>query len=182
MRVWLRLLLPLVAMSATGAVHAVKSQARASGQSVDRDRIRVAVSRFAGAIKRDEVLGAVLLVTQGERALVDEAFGYRDAAKTVPMTRDTLFQMASNTKALTAAAVLSLVDAGKLDAKGTIDEDALVASGLRVVRGVLPVAEVGVGDVGDAERSWHGPGPHIHGPVPRLSQGGPGSGAIVVRR
>ena len=116
------MLLPLVAMSATGAVHAVKSQTHASGQSVDRDRIRAAVSRFVGAIKRDEVLGAVLLVTQGERVLVDEAFGHRDAAKTVPMTRDTLFQMASNTKALTAAAVLSLVDAGKLELDAHISE------------------------------------------------------------
>ena len=110
-------------MSATGAVHAVKSQALSSpSRAAGQDRLQVAVSRFAAAIERGDVLGAVLKVTQGDRVLVDEAFGYRDGAKTKPMTKDTLFQMASNTKALTTAAVMTLVDDGKLELDSKISE------------------------------------------------------------
>lgn len=123
MRVWIRILLPLVAMSATGAVHAVRSQTlSSSSRAAGEDRLQVAVSRFAAAIERGDVLGAVLKVTQGDRVLVDEAFGYRDVAKTKPMAKDTLFHMASNTKALTAAAVMTLVDDGKLELDSEISE------------------------------------------------------------
>jgi CubicO group peptidase (beta-lactamase class C family) len=108
-------------MSATGAVHAVKSQGLPA-PSRTGDAIRIAVSRFAGAITRGDVLGAVLLVTQGERVLVDKTLGYRDVAKTKAMTKDTLFQMASNTKALTAAAVITLIDDGKLKLDSKISQ------------------------------------------------------------
>ena len=123
MKSLVRILLPLVAMSATGAVHALKSQALSpSSRSVGEDRIKVAVSRFANSIKRGDVLGAVLKVTQGDRVLVHRAFGHRDVAKTKQMTKGTLFQMASNTKALTAAAVMTLVDDGKLELDSKISE------------------------------------------------------------
>ena len=46
--------------------------------------------------------------------LLHEAFGSRDVQGKQPMQKDTLFRMASNTKAITAAAVLTLVDEGKL--------------------------------------------------------------------
>ena len=110
-------------MSATGAVHAVKRQALSpSSRTVSEDRIKSATTDFARAITRGEVLGAVLLVTQGDRVLVDAAFGHRDVAKTKPMTKDTLFQMASNTKAITAAAVMTLIDDGKLELDSKISE------------------------------------------------------------
>ncbi|MEC8253052.1 MAG: serine hydrolase domain-containing protein [Planctomycetota bacterium] len=81
---------------------------------VDQGALRAAVSRFAESVEADHVLGAVLMVTQGDRVLVHEALGHRDVARRRPMQRDTLFRMASNTKAVTAAAVLSLVERGKV--------------------------------------------------------------------
>ena len=86
---------------------ALASQGRPSG-------LRGAVERFEQAIADEHVLGAVLLVTQGDQVLLHEALGHRDAARERPMKPDALFRMASNTKAVTAAAVLTLVDEGKV--------------------------------------------------------------------
>ena len=86
---------------------ALASQGRPSG-------LRRAIQRFEQAIADEHVLGAVLLVTQGDQVLLHEALGHRDAARERPMQPDALFRMASNTKAVTAAAVLTLVDEGKV--------------------------------------------------------------------
>ncbi|MGQ4358349.1 serine hydrolase domain-containing protein [Streptomyces sp. SAS_272] len=55
--------------------------------------------------------GAVGLVARGDEVEV-VAVGSRDAAGTAPMTRDSLFRVASITKSVTAAALLTLVEEG----------------------------------------------------------------------
>lgn len=66
---------------------------------------------------RDGVFpGAVLLAGQGDRPVLFEAFGRADIFSNTPMTRRTVFDLASLTKPLaTALAVARLVDAGVLD-------------------------------------------------------------------
>ena len=60
--------------------------------------------------------GAVLLVSQDDRYVCHEAFGYRDLIANAPMTTDTIFDLASLTKPLaTALAVMTLVKQGDLD-------------------------------------------------------------------
>jgi CubicO group peptidase (beta-lactamase class C family) len=59
------------------------------------------------------VPGAVALVARGDDVEV-EAVGVVDVEGTAPMARDTLFRIASITKPIAAAAVLILVDDGKL--------------------------------------------------------------------
>lgn len=76
--------------------------------------LQAAVAGFERAVEQEHVLGGVLLVTQGDRVLVHEALGHRDVAKAQAMKKDTLFRMASNTKAVTAAAILTLVDEGEV--------------------------------------------------------------------
>ncbi|MFT4514455.1 MAG: CubicO group peptidase (beta-lactamase class C family) [Planctomycetota bacterium] len=80
----------------------------------DADKLRHAVGSIRKLIEQDEVCGAVLFVARGCSILLHEALGVRDANGTKPMKKDTLFRMASNTKAVTAAAVLTLVDEGKV--------------------------------------------------------------------
>ena len=86
----------------------------------DGSALRAAVARFAETVKQGEVLGAVLMVTHGDRVLVHEALGHRDVAREAPMQKDTLFRMASNTKAVTAAAILALVEDGDVELDGPI--------------------------------------------------------------
>ncbi|HZE37935.1 MAG TPA: serine hydrolase domain-containing protein [Stackebrandtia sp.] len=57
--------------------------------------------------------GAVALVARGDRVEV-EAVGTVDVEGTAPMRRDSIFRLTSVTKPITAAAVMALVDDGKI--------------------------------------------------------------------
>jgi CubicO group peptidase (beta-lactamase class C family) len=61
-----------------------------------------------------EDVGASLAVYRGGRLVADLWGGYRDSARTRPWTRDTLINVWSTTKGITAVAVALLVDRGKL--------------------------------------------------------------------
>src|SRR3712207_957922 len=77
--------------------------------------------RFAGvrdalAAQLDgEELGASVAVDVDGETVVDIWGGYRDEARTTPWTQDTIVNVWSTTKTITALAVLSLVDRGQLD-------------------------------------------------------------------
>ncbi|WP_343599904.1 serine hydrolase domain-containing protein [Mycobacterium sp.] len=58
--------------------------------------------------------GALTVVWQRGKVLQVNEIGYRDVDARMPMQRDTLFRIASMTKPVTVAAVMSLVDEGKL--------------------------------------------------------------------
>jgi CubicO group peptidase (beta-lactamase class C family) len=73
------------------------------------ERVRAAMREF---VDTGEVAGCVTLVWRhGEIARVD-ALGCRDAEAQTPMTRDTLFRIASMTKPVTSVAALMLVEDG----------------------------------------------------------------------
>jgi len=66
------------------------------------------------AIDRGDVPGAVVLVTGPDGVLYHEAFGKMSTAKALEMKKDTIFNIASMTKAVTSVGVMMLVDEGKL--------------------------------------------------------------------
>jgi CubicO group peptidase (beta-lactamase class C family) len=76
--------------------------------------LRAGVTLFEEAVERDDLKGAVLLVARRGRVVLHEAVGWRHREAELPMERDTLFRMASNTKPVIATAVLMLVEEGKL--------------------------------------------------------------------
>lgn len=57
---------------------------------------------------------AIAFITEGKIEFI-KAYGYADIEKQIPLTTKSLFNIASCTKAFTAAAVAKLVDDGKLD-------------------------------------------------------------------
>jgi CubicO group peptidase (beta-lactamase class C family) len=59
------------------------------------------------------VPGAVGLIARGDRVEV-QAAGWGDVEGTFPMARDSIFRVASTTKPITAAAVMMLVDDGRI--------------------------------------------------------------------
>ena len=69
---------------------------------------------FAKSFEHGEV-GAALAVTIAGRAVVDLWGGHRDAARTQPWTRDTLVNVYSTTKGITAICANRLVERGLLD-------------------------------------------------------------------
>ena len=65
-------------------------------------------------IQREELAGAVALVANKDRVLSVTTVGFADIEAKRPMTEDAVFWIASQSKAMTAVAVLMLVDEGKI--------------------------------------------------------------------
>jgi CubicO group peptidase (beta-lactamase class C family) len=61
-----------------------------------------------------EIPGVVAMAATGSEVIYQGAFGKRDLAKDDPMTADSVFWIASMTKAITCAAGMQLVEQGKL--------------------------------------------------------------------
>jgi len=66
------------------------------------------------ATDRGDVPGVVVLITGPDRVLYHEAFGKMSIGKGLDMKKDTIFNIASMTKAVTSVGVMMLVDEGKL--------------------------------------------------------------------
>jgi CubicO group peptidase (beta-lactamase class C family) len=65
-------------------------------------------------IARDRIPGAVVAIARRGKLVYFEAFGHRDKAAGVPMTTDTIFNIASMTKPMAAVAALQLYEQGRL--------------------------------------------------------------------
>jgi CubicO group peptidase (beta-lactamase class C family) len=82
------------------------------GLAPDRlERIAILVQ---DAVDRNEVAGAVTLVARLGRVGHLAAVGWRDIGRDAPMETDTLFRIASMTKAVTSVAVMQLYESGAL--------------------------------------------------------------------
>src|SRR6266566_3147044 len=83
-----------------------------SGLSADRlQRIDRALQQY---VDENQLAGAVALVLRDGQAVYERAFGWSDKEAGRRMTTDTIFRIASQTKAITSAAILSLVEEGKI--------------------------------------------------------------------
>jgi CubicO group peptidase (beta-lactamase class C family) len=74
-------------------------------------RIDVLLQRY---VDEQQVGGVVALVLEHGRPVYEGAVGWRDREAGVKMTSDTLFRIASQTKAITSVAALMLLEEGKL--------------------------------------------------------------------
>ena len=73
-----------------------------------------AVTLFKRAIDENKVTGVQLLVARRGKVVLQEALGLRDLENNLPMEKNTLIRMASNTKTLVATGILILVEKGLL--------------------------------------------------------------------
>jgi methyl acetate hydrolase len=64
--------------------------------------------------EKKEIPGVVAIAARGNEVIYQGAFGKRDLGKDQAMTHDSVFWLASLTKAVTAAAAMQLVERGKL--------------------------------------------------------------------
>ncbi len=78
------------------------------------DAPKTAAAFMQPYLDRQEIAGAVLLVADKDKVLCLEAAGYADIAAKKPMAADSVFWIASMTKSMTGAALMMLVDEGKL--------------------------------------------------------------------
>ena len=96
-------LLPVLFVAALSAASSIPPQGTA------------ALSTFlTDATARGDVPGVVVTVVSKDGVLYHEAFGRSSTLRNTPMAKDTMFNIASMTKAVTSVAIMMLADEGKL--------------------------------------------------------------------
>src|SRR3954463_7963889 len=90
----------------------------AAASAADRPAIDSYVAPFA---KTNNFSGVVLIASNG-RAVYSKAFGFADREGRIPNSLQTRFHVASMSMQFTAAAVLRLVDSGKLALDTPVDD------------------------------------------------------------
>ena len=115
----------MLALVLATVVAGVAGNARAQGADafprVTPEQAGFSAERLAriGTVLRQDVdqgrmPGAVIGIVKDGRLVMLEAYGFRDKAVGVAMTTDTIFNVASMTKPMTAVAALTLAEQGKL--------------------------------------------------------------------
>jgi CubicO group peptidase (beta-lactamase class C family) len=84
-------------------------------------RRREIETRMAEWLSENRIPGAALAIVDGDELAYAEGFGARTLETNEPATADTLFGVGSATKSFTAAAVMQLVEQGRLDPSDPVD-------------------------------------------------------------
>ena len=92
----------------------VASVAASADQTISADRLTRIDRLFQQYVDQARIGGAVALVLQDGKPVYERAFGWSDKEAGRKMTTDTIFRIASQTKALTSVAILSLMEEGKI--------------------------------------------------------------------
>ena len=90
---------------------------------------------LAGAVASGDVPGVVAMATDGTRTLYQGVAGERQLGGGVPMTLDSVFWVASLTKAVTSVAAMQLVEQGRVGLHEPLDSIVPKLAGLQVLDG-----------------------------------------------
>lgn len=109
---------PRASVAAALALSIVVSPLLAQEASAARGFDRSRLARIDTALQRyvdsSQVAGIVALVLKDGTPVYSRAFGWADREAKRPMTTDAIFRIASQSKAITSAAILMLVEQGKM--------------------------------------------------------------------
>ena len=103
------LVLALVVLSTVPAIGQ-----RSAGGALAPDRLTRLDALLQRYVDENRIAGAVALVLRDGRPAYERAFGWSDKEAGRRMTTETIFRIASQTKAVTSAAILVLVEEGRL--------------------------------------------------------------------
>ena len=93
------------------------------------------------AVEVREVPGMVALAATADEPIYQGAFGVRDLGAGGAMTLDTVFRIASMTKAITSVAALQLVEQGKLSLDDPVPEIDPALNEQQVLEGYDPAGQ-----------------------------------------
>ena len=77
---------------------------------------------YAKAMQEWNIPGMAIAIVSGDEVVFSKGYGYADIEKELPVTSNTLFAIASNSKAFTATALAQLVDQGKISWEDKVTE------------------------------------------------------------
>jgi len=106
----IRTTLLIILVTASAAIHA---QNRPNLSSLDQ--------QIQAVMKDWNIPGAAISVVDGNSVIYLKGFGVRNVDTKQPVTTDSLFDIGSCTKAFTTAVIASLVDEGKIEWDGRVD-------------------------------------------------------------
>jgi len=84
------------------------------GSGLSAERLERLSRTMNEAVAARRIAGAVTLVARGGRVVHEQSFGMADVEANAPMRTDTIFRIASMSKAATSVAVMMLVEEGRL--------------------------------------------------------------------
>ncbi|QAY79987.1 class A beta-lactamase-related serine hydrolase [Sphingosinicella sp. BN140058] len=98
----------------TGGAASAQGLRAAASPSVSAQRIGRVGALLQNYVDQGRIAGAVIRIQQDGRDVYSEAFGWRDKEARDPMREDSIFRIASQSKALTSVAIMMLMEDGKL--------------------------------------------------------------------
>ncbi|MCA1621000.1 MAG: beta-lactamase family protein [Acidobacteria bacterium] len=107
-------LLVLASASAPAGRAQTLQRARPEAVGLSSERLRRLSEALGGYVKDGRLPGGVALVARRGKVAYVEAFGRRDREAGAPMREDTIFRIASQTKALVSVGVMILQEEGRL--------------------------------------------------------------------
>ena len=112
------------ALALTLAISALAAspQTDPAPEGVDATRLAALKTEFQGYVDRHQAAGTVTLVARKGKVLRLDAVGWQDLEAKVPMKPDTIFQIASMTKPITAMGILMLEEEGRLSIEDPVEK------------------------------------------------------------
>jgi CubicO group peptidase (beta-lactamase class C family) len=104
----------VLAVAGAALLAQAPSPARTAASGFTPERLALIDSMLQSYVDRELIGGAVALVLRDGKPAYQKAVGWADKDARRPMRMDTMFRIASQTKAITSVAVLALVEDGKL--------------------------------------------------------------------
>jgi CubicO group peptidase (beta-lactamase class C family) len=103
-----------IAQQAASVPRLPSAAPRAKETSISSQRLSRIDRLLQDYVDRNQIAGAVALVLQDGKPVYERAVGWSDKEAKRKMTTNTIFRIASQTKAITSAAILALVEEGKI--------------------------------------------------------------------
>jgi CubicO group peptidase (beta-lactamase class C family) len=123
------------------------AQSNAKATGVNQDVLSQISQRMKSFIDQQTVAGAVTLVAHGNDIVEFDATGMADIEAGHPMRKDSIFQIMSMTKPVTATGIMMLAEEGKLALRDPVEQYLPEFRGLRVATTLGPDADrLGVPD------------------------------------
>ncbi len=124
---WLHRLLPLPAPRADPMAAGLRAE-----------QVAAIESEVSESVTLGKTVGAVILISRNGKLASYRAFGWQDREARIPMRKDSIFRVLSMTKSVTCAALMCLVDEGKLRVEDPVERYLPEFAGVRFANGGKP--------------------------------------------
>ena len=110
----LAILTLVLSASVSAGQRATQKPTGAAANAITSERFKRLDAVLQEHIDQNRIAGIVALVLKDGKPIYERALGWSDKESNRPMKVDTIFRIASQTKALTSVAILSLMEEGRL--------------------------------------------------------------------